>query len=72
MNDAAVLQDHGLRNRSEVNFIPYVMSRTSKQHSRWRKHRKGMNCSSLARSMCMFCFAIESQPITVVFIYTSS
>ncbi|KAM0042297.1 hypothetical protein Hdeb2414_s0010g00328551 [Helianthus debilis subsp. tardiflorus] len=45
MNDAAVLQDHGLRNRSEVNFIPYVMSRISKQHSRWRKHRKGMNCS---------------------------
>ncbi|KAI3730315.1 hypothetical protein L1987_61484 [Smallanthus sonchifolius] len=39
LNDAAVLQDHGVRNHSQVHFIPYVMSRASKRHSRRRKHR---------------------------------
>ncbi|KAI3816961.1 hypothetical protein L1987_10746 [Smallanthus sonchifolius] len=39
LSDAAVLQDHGVRNHSQVHFIPYVMSRASKRHSRRRKHR---------------------------------
>ncbi|XP_071733085.1 U11/U12 small nuclear ribonucleoprotein 25 kDa protein-like [Rutidosis leptorrhynchoides] len=39
LNDVAILQDHGVRNHSQVHFIPYVMSRASKQHSRRRKHR---------------------------------
>ncbi|KAF5777701.1 putative U11/U12 small nuclear ribonucleoprotein 25kDa protein [Helianthus annuus] len=39
LNDDANLQDHDVRNHSQVHFIPYVMSRASKQHSRRRKHR---------------------------------
>ncbi|KAJ0537997.1 putative U11/U12 small nuclear ribonucleoprotein 25kDa protein [Helianthus annuus] len=39
LNDAAVLQDHGLRNHSQGEFYPILMSRTSKRHSRRRKHR---------------------------------
>ncbi|VFQ70606.1 unnamed protein product [Cuscuta campestris] len=39
LDDGAKLQDYGIRNNCVVQFIPYVMSRASRRHSRSRKHR---------------------------------
>nr|XP_043612970.1 U11/U12 small nuclear ribonucleoprotein 25 kDa protein isoform X1 [Erigeron canadensis]XP_043612971.1 U11/U12 small nuclear ribonucleoprotein 25 kDa protein isoform X1 [Erigeron canadensis]XP_043612972.1 U11/U12 small nuclear ribonucleoprotein 25 kDa protein isoform X1 [Erigeron canadensis] len=39
LNDDAILLDLGVRNHSQVHFIPYVISRASKRHSRRKKHR---------------------------------
>ncbi|CAL5332075.1 unnamed protein product [Camellia sinensis] len=37
--DNSALQDYGMRNNSQVQFVPYVLSRASRKHSRRRKHR---------------------------------
>lgn len=39
IDDNSALQEHGVRNNSQVQFFPYVMSRASRRHSRRRKHR---------------------------------
>ncbi|KAK9269901.1 hypothetical protein L1049_025474 [Liquidambar formosana] len=39
LNDDSALQDFGIRNNSQVHFVPYVISRGSQRHSRRRKHR---------------------------------
>lgn len=39
LDDTAKLQDYGIRNNAQVQFIPYVMSRAFKRHSKRRKHR---------------------------------
>ncbi|KAK4429450.1 U11/U12 small nuclear ribonucleoprotein [Sesamum alatum] len=39
LDDSAALQDYGVRNNSQVQFVPYVVSRASRKHSRRRKHR---------------------------------
>ncbi|TYI12613.1 hypothetical protein ES332_A08G000600v1 [Gossypium tomentosum] len=38
-NDGAALQDFGVRNNSQVHFLPYVVSKGSGRHSKRRKHR---------------------------------
>lgn len=38
IDDNSALQEHGVRNNSQVQFFPYVMSRASRRHSRRRKH----------------------------------
>ncbi|KAL7244728.1 hypothetical protein ACSBR2_000153 [Camellia fascicularis] len=39
LDDNSALQDYGMRNNSQVQFVPYVLSRASRKHSRRRKHR---------------------------------
>ncbi|XP_041007868.1 U11/U12 small nuclear ribonucleoprotein 25 kDa protein [Juglans microcarpa x Juglans regia] len=39
LDDHSVLQDFGIRNNSQVHFIPYVMSKGFQRHSKRRKHR---------------------------------
>ncbi|KAL5847922.1 hypothetical protein ACOSQ3_011446 [Xanthoceras sorbifolium] len=39
LDDNSVLQDFGIRNNSQVQFVPYVVSKGSRKHSRGRKHR---------------------------------
>lgn len=39
LDDTAKLQDYGIRNNAQVQFIPYVISRAYKRHSKRRKHR---------------------------------
>ncbi|PPS13923.1 hypothetical protein GOBAR_AA06655 [Gossypium barbadense] len=39
LDDGAALQDFGVRNNSEVHFLPYVVSKGSGRHSKGRKHR---------------------------------
>ncbi|PIN01922.1 hypothetical protein CDL12_25567 [Handroanthus impetiginosus] len=39
LDDNSPLQDYGVRNNSQVHFVPYVVSRASRRHSRRRKHR---------------------------------
>ncbi|XP_051139015.1 U11/U12 small nuclear ribonucleoprotein 25 kDa protein [Andrographis paniculata] len=39
LDDSSPVQDYGVRNNSQVQFIPYVVSRSSGKHSRRRKHR---------------------------------
>ncbi|KAL7588921.1 U11/U12 small nuclear ribonucleoprotein 25 kDa protein isoform X1 [Lactuca sativa] len=39
LNDDGILQDHGIRNHSQVHFMAYIMTRASNRHSRRRKHR---------------------------------
>lgn len=39
LDDSSALQDFGIRNNSQVHFVPYVMSKNSRRHSRRRKHR---------------------------------
>ncbi|XP_006353250.1 U11/U12 small nuclear ribonucleoprotein 25 kDa protein isoform X1 [Solanum tuberosum] len=39
LDDTAKLQDYGIRNNAQVQFIPYVISRAFKRHSKRRKHR---------------------------------
>ncbi|KAG8378012.1 hypothetical protein BUALT_Bualt08G0093800 [Buddleja alternifolia] len=48
LDDSSALQDYGVRNNSQVQFIPYVVARNSRKHSRRRKHRffHGLNRKS--------------------------
>ncbi|XP_077251631.1 U11/U12 small nuclear ribonucleoprotein 25 kDa protein-like [Tasmannia lanceolata] len=39
IDDNHVLQDFGIRNNSQVRFLPCVVSRVTKRHSRRKKHR---------------------------------
>uniref|UniRef100_A0A1D1ZDF3 U11/U12 small nuclear ribonucleoprotein n=1 Tax=Anthurium amnicola TaxID=1678845 RepID=A0A1D1ZDF3_9ARAE len=39
IDDHSLLQDYGIRNNSQVHFIPCVVSRLSQRHSRRKKHR---------------------------------
>ncbi|KAL2250037.1 U11/U12 small nuclear ribonucleoprotein 25 kDa protein [Sesamum indicum] len=39
LDDNAALQHYGVRNNSQVQFVPYVVARASRKHSRRRKHR---------------------------------
>ncbi|KAF9621748.1 hypothetical protein IFM89_027602 [Coptis chinensis] len=39
IDDNTVLQEFGLRNNSQVHFVPYVVSRVYRKHSRRKKHR---------------------------------
>ncbi|KHG20059.1 U11/U12 small nuclear ribonucleoprotein 25 kDa [Gossypium arboreum] len=39
LNDGAAFQDFGVRNNSQVQFLPYVVSKGSGGHSKRRKHR---------------------------------
>ncbi|XP_073276414.1 U11/U12 small nuclear ribonucleoprotein 25 kDa protein isoform X1 [Primulina huaijiensis] len=39
LNDDSALEDYGVRNNSQVQFVPYVVSRASRKHTRSRKHR---------------------------------
>ncbi|CAN6481625.1 unnamed protein product [Victoria cruziana] len=39
IDDGNLLQDFGIRNNSQVNFVPYVASKQSQKHSKRRKHR---------------------------------
>ncbi|XVF47649.1 hypothetical protein PTKIN_Ptkin03bG0126700 [Pterospermum kingtungense] len=39
LDDGAALQDFGVRNNTQVQFLPYVVSRGSGSHSKRRKHR---------------------------------
>ncbi|KAL3639004.1 U11/U12 small nuclear ribonucleoprotein [Castilleja foliolosa] len=39
LDDDAPLQDYGVRNNSQVQFIAYVVSRASRKHTKSRKHR---------------------------------
>ncbi|XP_012572720.1 U11/U12 small nuclear ribonucleoprotein 25 kDa protein [Cicer arietinum] len=39
LNDDDVLQNFGVRNNSQVHFVPYVMTKEFRRHSRRRKHR---------------------------------
>ncbi|XP_015691815.1 U11/U12 small nuclear ribonucleoprotein 25 kDa protein [Oryza brachyantha] len=39
MDDNFVLSSHGIRNNSKVSFLPHIMSRVYRKHSRRRKHR---------------------------------
>ncbi|KAK1388595.1 U11/U12 small nuclear ribonucleoprotein 25 kDa protein [Heracleum sosnowskyi] len=51
LDDDVGLQDYGIRNNSQVHFIPYVMSRSSRRHSRRKKHRffHGLNKRFMAQ-----------------------
>ncbi|KAK7264142.1 hypothetical protein RJT34_31746 [Clitoria ternatea] len=39
LNDNDALQNFGIRNNSQVHFVPYVMTKESRTHSKRRKHR---------------------------------
>ncbi|XP_075507799.1 U11/U12 small nuclear ribonucleoprotein 25 kDa protein isoform X2 [Primulina tabacum] len=39
LNDDSALENYGVRNNSQVQFVPYVVSRASRKHTRSRKHR---------------------------------
>ncbi|KAK6912070.1 SNRNP25, ubiquitin-like domain [Dillenia turbinata] len=39
INDAVLLQEFGIRNNSQVQFVPYVVSKNLNKHSKRRKHR---------------------------------
>ncbi|KAF3787690.1 U11/U12 small nuclear ribonucleoprotein [Nymphaea thermarum] len=39
INDGSLLQDFGIRNNCQVNFVPCVASKQSQKHSKRRKHR---------------------------------
>ncbi|ESQ49241.1 hypothetical protein EUTSA_v10021648mg [Eutrema salsugineum] len=39
LDDDTVLQDVGIRNNSQVTFVPYVMKKGPGRHSKRRKHR---------------------------------
>ncbi|KAB1211413.1 U11/U12 small nuclear ribonucleoprotein 25 kDa protein [Morella rubra] len=38
LDENSALQDFGIRNNSQVHFVPHVMSRGSQRHSKRRKH----------------------------------
>lgn len=48
LNDNSSLHDYGIRNNSQVQFVPYVVSKASGKHCRSRKHRffHGLNRKS--------------------------
>ncbi|CAA0812454.1 U11/U12 small nuclear ribonucleoprotein 25 kDa protein [Striga hermonthica] len=48
LDDNASLHDYGLRNNSQVQFVPYVVSRAFRKHTKSRKHRffHGLNRKS--------------------------
>ncbi|XP_030525565.1 U11/U12 small nuclear ribonucleoprotein 25 kDa protein [Rhodamnia argentea] len=39
LDDDSKLQDFGIRNNSQVHFIPYVMAKNAGRHSKRKKHR---------------------------------
>lgn len=39
LDDKVALQDYGVRNNYQVHFIPHIVSKESRKHSRRRKHR---------------------------------
>ncbi|CAM8912529.1 unnamed protein product [Rhodiola kirilowii] len=39
LDDDALLQDFGLRNNSQVHFVPFVKSKSLKRHCKSKKHR---------------------------------
>ncbi|KAH1082709.1 hypothetical protein J1N35_022470 [Gossypium stocksii] len=39
LDDGTALQDFGVQNNSQVHFLPYVVSKGSRRHSKRRKHR---------------------------------
>ncbi|XP_056686621.1 U11/U12 small nuclear ribonucleoprotein 25 kDa protein-like [Spinacia oleracea] len=39
LNESAVLQDFGIRNNSQVQFIPFITARLNKKHTKRKKHR---------------------------------
>ncbi|CAN8260091.1 unnamed protein product [Cochlearia groenlandica] len=39
LDDDVVLQDVGIRNNSQVSFMPFVMKKSSGRHSKRKKHR---------------------------------
>ncbi|KAK9748523.1 hypothetical protein RND81_02G063900 [Saponaria officinalis] len=39
LDESAPLQDFGIRNNSQVQFIPFIAARQSKKHTRRKKHR---------------------------------
>ncbi|XP_028805799.1 U11/U12 small nuclear ribonucleoprotein 25 kDa protein [Neltuma alba] len=39
LDDRSLLQNFGIRNNSQVHFVPYVMTKESQRHSKRRKHR---------------------------------
>lgn len=39
LDDESTLQDFGIRNNSKVHFVPNILSRGSRRHSKRRKHR---------------------------------
>ncbi|KAL4186641.1 hypothetical protein AMTRI_Chr09g34960 [Amborella trichopoda] len=39
LDDNSILHDFGVRNNSQINFVPYVLSRESQKHSQRKKHR---------------------------------
>ncbi|KAK4746286.1 hypothetical protein SAY87_012598 [Trapa incisa] len=39
LDDSSQLQDFGVRNNSQLHFIPHVISKNSGRHSRRKKHR---------------------------------
>lgn len=39
LNESASLQDFGIRNNSQVQFIPFITAKQSRRHSRRKKHR---------------------------------
>ncbi|KAI9072475.1 hypothetical protein K1719_045560 [Acacia pycnantha] len=39
LDDWFMLQNFGIQNNSQVHFVPYVMTKESRRHSKRRKHR---------------------------------
>ncbi|KAI4306700.1 hypothetical protein L6164_029955 [Bauhinia variegata] len=39
LDDSSALQNFGIRNNSQVHFVPYVLTKESQGHSKRRKHR---------------------------------
>ncbi|KAL2895436.1 U11/U12 small nuclear ribonucleoprotein 25 kDa protein [Bienertia sinuspersici] len=39
LNEGVALQDFGIRNNSQVKFIPFIAARQNKKHTRRKKHR---------------------------------
>ncbi|KAL9445782.1 hypothetical protein AB3S75_013632 [Citrus x aurantiifolia] len=48
LDENSALQDCGVRNNSQVQFVPYVLSKGSGKHSKRRKHRIFRGLSKLA------------------------
>ncbi|KAJ8437420.1 hypothetical protein Cgig2_031941 [Carnegiea gigantea] len=47
LNESASLQDFGIRNNSQVQFIPFIAAKQSRRHSRRKKHRTNYNWSGI-------------------------
>ncbi|XP_062098948.1 U11/U12 small nuclear ribonucleoprotein 25 kDa protein-like isoform X2 [Humulus lupulus] len=52
LDDKAKLQDFGIRNNSKVQFVPYVVSKNTRRHSKRKKHRffHGLNKRAIGKS----------------------